>query len=433
MKKGLKILSAALLAFTIAGCSCSKETSVNLTENSDIITGDKLNGAFTTQDVLEYITTKSTDKYNKVFLTELAKVILKEKSGYKGDELITTYNYKLKKLFEDNYLNNDDYKVDGEFNEELLVAKLRNDMAQIGEPITNGEGPTYELGLKYDYSKYINNVLDYDIYMELLKEDYITNVKKTILNKTESRIVSVYTTDNIEDMEELVADIFSGKYDSWEDLEETKKEEARKEIGRQFCDNLGLPNDYHVDEEGKRIENCTPTKSSYDSALSKFTTCENNRKCSLDDGFKHQIDLIDETVYLKEQIINKDTTDALYANLLSQIRRDDVEDLLISDEKMEELFGANYGEHGKFLLSPTADPNIFNEKNVILSSGPDSTCYLVLVKVVDTETKDIEDLQKVLELLYSKATDASILLHYASMVDLEVIEKTLHEAYKEIL
>ena len=66
--------------------------------------------------------------------------------------------------------------------------------------------------------------------------------------------------------------------------------------------------------------------------------------------------------------------------------------LLISDEKMEELFGANYGEHGKFLLSPTADPNIFNEKNVILSSGPDSTCYLVLVKVVDTETKDIEDL-----------------------------------------
>ena len=101
----------------------------------------------------------------------------------------------MKKYFEEKFINDDTYKVNGEFSEELLVEAQRGQMAQVGDPITGATGITYDLGLKYDYSKFIYNNLDYDIYMELLKEDYIANNKDTILNKSKSRIITVYSTE----------------------------------------------------------------------------------------------------------------------------------------------------------------------------------------------------------------------------------------------
>ena len=431
MKKKFKLLSSALLALTVAGCSCSAGYNVALNDSSSIISGGKSSTTLTTQDVFDYISDTNSQTYNKAFILEIVKTALKEKSGYSANELTATYNYKLTKIFEE-YMEDETYFANGEFDEELLVAKLRSEMANIGNPITGATGPTYDLGLKYDYSKYINNVLDYEIYMELLKEDYIANNKSSILNKSKSRIITVYSTENIEDMEEIVNDIFSGKYDSLEDLEKTKKEEARKEIGRQYCENLGLVNEYFVDENGKIVESCSPTKSSYDSSYSKFTTCENDRKCSLEDGLEYQIKLVDEKVYLDEQVINKDSSEILYENLLNQLLRDDVKNHLLSDAKMEEIFGAEFASSGKFLMAATADTEIFNNKSIILSSGPDSTCYLVLVKVVDSNTTDLEDMQKALELLHGSVSETSVLLHYTSQLDVEINEAELKEAYKGI-
>ena len=431
MKKKFKLLSSALLAFTVAGCSCSAGYNVALNDSSSVISGGKSSTTLTTQDVYEHIANVGSQTYNKAFILEIIKTALKEKSGYSTNELTSTYNYKLKKIFEE-YMEDDSYITNGEFDEELLVAKLRNDMANIGDPITGATGPTYELGLKYDYSKYISSVLDYDIYMEMLKEDYIANTKASILNKSKSRIITVYSAETIEDMEEIVEDIFSGKYSSLADLEATKKEEARKEIGRQYCENLGLKNEYFVDENGKIVESCSPTKSSYDSSYSKFTTCENDRKCSLEDGLAYQIKLANEKVYLEEQVINKDSSEVLYANLLSQLLRDDVKNYLLSDAKMTEIFGTDFASSGKFLMAPTADSEIFNNKSIILSSGPDSTCYLVLVKVIDSDTTDLEDMQQALELLHSSVSETSVLLHYVEQLNIEINDAELKEAYKGI-
>ena len=163
MKKGFKLIFSALLALTLVGCSCDKGYNVKLTESKEVVSGSKLNETITTQDIYDYISQTSTSPKNKAFILELVKIILKEKSGYKSGELTSTYNYKLKKYFEDNFINDNSYKVNGEFNEELLVATLRSQMAQIGDPITGATGVTYDLGLKYDYSKYIANNLDYNI------------------------------------------------------------------------------------------------------------------------------------------------------------------------------------------------------------------------------------------------------------------------------
>ncbi|MBR3891076.1 MAG: hypothetical protein IKJ30_03300 [Bacilli bacterium] len=432
MKKGFKLIFSALLALTLVGCSCDKGYNVKLTESKEVVSGSKLNETITTQDIYDYISQASTSPKNKAFILELVKIILKEKSGYKSGELTSTYNYKLKKYFEDNFINDNSYKVNGEFDEELLVATLRSQMAQIGDPITGATGVTYDLGLKYDYSKYIANNLDYDIYIELLKEDYISNNKSTILNKSKSRIITVYSAENLEDMEELVQDIFSGEYDSLEDLEETKRAEARKELGRQYCENLGLPNEYYLDENGDMIESCSPTKSSYDSALSKFTTCANSTMCSLKDGFDYQIKLANETEYLDKQLINKDTTEVLYENLLNQLLRDDIKDMLVGNQKMEDIFGNKYEELGNFVVTRTADLNSFDPKDIIHASGPDSTCYIVLVKVVDSSTENIDDKQMALEKLHSKVSDTSVLLHYVDDMNVELLEETLKEAYKGI-
>lgn len=432
MKKGFKLIFSALLALTLVGCSCDKGYNVKLSESKEVISGSKLNETITTQDLYDYISGTNSSAKNKAFILELIKVILKEKSGYKANELTSTYNYKLKKYFEEKFINDDAYKVNGEFSEELLVASLRGQMAQVGDPITGATGITYDLGLKYDYSKFIYNNLDYDIYMELLKEDYIANNKDTILNKSKSRIITVYSTENLEDMEEIVQDIFSGEYDSLEDLEETKRAEAREEVGRQYCENLGIPNDYYLDENGDRIESCSPSKSSYDSALSKFTTCANSTMCSLDDGLNYQIRLANETKYLKEELINKDSTEVLYENLLNQLLRDDIKDMFVSNQKMEDIFGENYAELGNFVVTRTADLNSFDPKDIIHASGPDSTCYIVLAKVVDSTTTNIEDKQMALEKLHSKVSETSVLLHYVDDMNVELLEETLKEAYKGI-
>ena len=121
-----------------------------------------------------------------------------------------------------------------------------------------------------------------------------------------------------------------------------KIEEAKREIGRQYCENLGKPNDYYLNDQGKRIENCTASKNSYDSSLTKFTTCKDGSKCDLNSGLEDQIELAGETKYITEELINKDSTEVLYENLLSQLLRDDLESMLVSDEKMEEAFGNDY-------------------------------------------------------------------------------------------
>ena len=99
MKKKLKLLSSALLAFTIAGCSCSAGYNIALNDSSSIISGGKSSTTLNTQDIFDYVADVGSTTYNKAFILEIIKTALKEKSGYAANELTATYNYKLKKPF----------------------------------------------------------------------------------------------------------------------------------------------------------------------------------------------------------------------------------------------------------------------------------------------------------------------------------------------
>ena len=54
------------------------------------------------------------------------------------------------------------------------------------------------------------------------------------------------------------------------------------------------------------------------------------------------------------------------------------------------------------------------------------------VKVVDSNTTDLEDMQKALELLHGSVSETGVLLHYTSQLDVEINEGELKEAYKGI-
>ena len=196
--------------------------------------------------------------------------------------------------------------------------------------------------------------------------------------------------------------------------------EEKKEIGRQFCVNLGLEDGIYYDGE------CSASTSSttYDSALYKFTVCENGIRCLPNEGLLYQIGLIDDTEYVKEYVVNKESADVLYSQAVDQLLRDDVEDYL-----HEVIEGQDY-----FLLNGLYNQDsTFNQKDIILSEGNDGNYYLVTVRVVDSTTQDINDKERALALLLDKVSDNSVLLHYFEDLDVSVDDPELQSYFNSLL
>lgn len=418
MKKLVKVLSLGLLALSLVGCSCSKETTVEsaLSNSSNVFEGSKTSLNLTTQDIYKYVRDNEDEAVNKVFFTYIMENILDIKSS---ETKIETYNLKIREYFQEKLLDSEEYKVNGVFNEDLLANDLETDLYIVDKEISPTSGPTFDLGLKYDYSDYISRALNYDVYMEMLKEEYISTNKKSILDNSKTRIISIYTAEDLEDMEEIVKDLFDGKYSSLSALAETKRQEEIEEIGRQYCVNLGFENPYY---EGTC--SASTSSSTYDSALYKFTVCENGVRCTPDKGLEYQIKLLREKEYVTEQIINKNTTEVLYEDALNQLLRSDVEEYL-----HKVIDGQDY-----FLVNGLYNNDSqFSNKDIILSSGPDSECYLVTVRVVDSDSTSVEDKQQAFELLLDKVNEKAVMLHYLENLDIEITDPELKTYYNSLM
>ena len=265
------------MALVITGCSCSKVTKVSeLPSSQDILSGSKLKKNITTQEVYEYLRENDADSVNKYFVTRLVEIILDLENN---PSKLARFNTKVKDYFEENYLENDDYKVDGVFQEEILATKLETEFYLVNRQDSPTSGPTFDLGLHYDYSDFIERKLNYELGLEILKEDYIVRNRTALLNNSRTRIISVYQNSDLEEMEEVVTKIYNGTYASLEEIDADKKADEIKEIGRQYCENLGFSNQYYTDDNGNIITDCSASTSSstYDSALHKFSICENDR------------------------------------------------------------------------------------------------------------------------------------------------------------
>ncbi len=428
MKKVIKFLSVGLLMFSIVGCSCSKEEVVkSKLENSTQVSNKKLS----TQEIYEYIRENDASSVNVWFLRGLMKDVLDISNNSTRK---TIYELKLKERFENEVLNISDYKINGVFNEGLLVSHLKAKMYVIDTSKTLTSGVTYDLGLKYDYSDYIEKYFNYDIYLEMIKEDYISKNKVDLLDDSKTRIISVFTGDDLKDMEDIITKFTNGTYDNLAALEEIKKQEKREEIGRQYCENLGLVNDYYDSTS------CAPSVSNttYDGAINTFSICENGERCTLSEGLEYQIKVINETKYITEQVVNKDTKGILYEDALTQLLRPDVSSYLYELVEGEDKFLING-------IYNHDNPEDFDPKHIILSEGHPkgeyemgtsatrtNKYYLVTVRVIDSNTVSIKDKELAYSKLLEQVDDTAALLSYLKGLDVEVTDPNLKEYYNKL-
>lgn len=420
MKKFIRLLSLGIIGFSIVGCSCdtNKDTQYTIKNSHDVIDSRKDAVKLTTKEIYDYIRENDEEEVNKVFLKFLMNHVLDLENNTTNQQI---YNLKLEKYLKEQYIDSDEYKVHGEFNEELFAASLEEQLYVVDRINKPTSGVTYDLNLKYNYSDFITRALDYDIMLEMLKGQYITEVKKSILDNSRTRIISVYSEENLDDMMELVEDLVGGEYETLEALTESKRNEEIEELGRQYCAELGLENEYYTP-----TGNCSPVtnNSTYDVTMKKFTTCANDVRCSLAEGLEYQVSLVREKEYIKEQVVNKNTTDILYEAALDQLFRGNVEDYLHEIIEGEDYFLADW----LYNNSPE-----FSYRDIILTTGPDSTCYLVTVRVVDSETESIEDKEKALDLLLDQVSETTVLSHYLEDLNVVVKDSALKEYYNLIV
>lgn len=419
MRKLMKIFSIGLLTCSLAACSCKNNTvevKTQLNNSSALYNKGQTAGSLTTQDIYEYIRENSADSANKVFLTSLMDYLLDFENN---EDNRKTYDLKIKKHFEETYLNSNEYMINGEFNEDLLASTLESKMYIIDRENKPTKGVTVELGLQYDYSDYISRALNYDIYMEILKSDYILTEKKDLLDNSRTRIISIYSSDDLEETETLVEEMFQGKYSSLKELADGKKQKEIEELGRQYCVNLGYENIYY---EGSC--SASTSSSTYDSALYKFTVCENGMRCEPKKGLEYQVGLVEKKDYVTEQIVNKNTTGILYPEALGQLFRSNVSKYLKPVIEGEDPFLTDW------LYNYNKE---FSNRNIILTTGPNSTNYLVTVRIVDSKSTSLEDKERALSMLLDKVSDTSVLLYYLEKVDVEINDPEIKEYYNNLL
>lgn len=418
MKKIIKVFSLGLLACSLAACSCKKtiEYTTEMENPTSIYNKGSSIGSVTTQDIYEYIRENSAEATNKVFLTALMEYLLDFDNNEYNKK---TYDLKVKNHFTNTYLNSSEYEVNGVFSEDLLASMLESKMYVVDKVNKPTSGATVDLGLKYDYSDYIARALNYDLYMEILKSDYILSEKPYILNDSKTRIISIYSSSDIDETETLVEEMFDGKYSSLEELADGKRQKEIEELGRQYCVNLGYENIYY---DGS----CSASKSSstYDSALYKFTVCKDGMRCSPEEGLEYLVGLEESKEYIIEKVVNKATTDILYPEALSQLYRSNVEKYLHDVIDGEDPFLADW------LYNYNKE---FSHRDIILTTGPGSTNYLVTVRVVDSDSTSIEDKERALSMLLDKVSSTSVLLHYLENVDVEINDPEVKEYYDTLL
>lgn len=324
-----------------------------------------------------------------------------------------SYNAKLKRSFQNliDYIKEENQDI---FSEELLVAYLQKNMYKIEKNGTNTV--IKELGLKYDYSNYIERKLNFDIYFSMLKELYILENFNGLIDDSNIRLISVYSSTDLYEIQIVVDKLFSNEYTNINDIEKYIREDEIKELGRQYCLNLGYENQYY---EGTCY--ASTSSSTYDSALSKFTTCNNGLRCTILEGLEYHINLITSKNYVEKYIVSDK-----YLNIKSN---NVTIDKVISYDSSNIRVVGNSNE--SYFVNPIYKNDLIqsNYDLIFFDNEPISTrkYYLINVKNIKTEginegLIDSSNVELILNELIDKINDDIVLDCYFKDIDFDISE-----------
>jgi len=196
MKKINKFIPFVLAAALLVGC----DTTINVKDAANrlavVNTNNSLSDLTTFEDIFEELyETDGPSMASKNLIYLLAKKVVGESSYITQSTIDERVNETMDAFYSSNY------KDDGLFKEELLVNALRKQGYDIVVP-TGVElyAETTNTLLMYDklsdklvadYTDYINKVVMYDVYVELMKEEYILTVKPSYFKETSKQIRKV--------------------------------------------------------------------------------------------------------------------------------------------------------------------------------------------------------------------------------------------------
>ena len=425
MKKMKLFASCLLLSGLVFGCSKDVDTHSNVSYETDRISNsDKL----TVDDLYNYMYENQKDSISKSLLLKAMKEEIDFTDEEDGENLETLYKQYLNDTFKEKFVNKDTYKYYGEFDEELLVSYLRSESYDIkcGEGFTSGY-----LDSKYfscDYSDYIEEEEEYNIYLKILKVKYLIKEKPELIDKNKVRIVTYYSVargsndDSLNKLKEQV-DSISKYYDSTdstkirsiEDIANLDKNDDLDQINKEYG-----AGDY----VGKGYLGSSTDSPSYE-YLKKFTTC-GDKRCAIEDGLKYQRDLIDEKEYYKTETVIKTNTSILFESARNVLFSDNVNDYLYKiGDKYYLINPASYNAEDKRI----SDIILYEGAT---SSGHSSTSnyYLAEVKIVDgSENSAFLDKAKVAEMLIDRVSDATIFEECFEDAEIEIYDKDIRDKF----
>lgn len=211
MKKMKKLIPFVMTAALLAGCSQElglkdqDKTVVNV-ENA----GEDIN-LTTNQEIFEKLfeSQGASAVANEIVYTIAKDLVNKSENnllGKKGTYKVAGYTFEYERLAEkikdkfDGYYTAT-YKKNGLFNEKLLINSLLNSGYNIAVPAVYYEETTDNLlgykeladQLKGDYTQLIEKTLIKDVYLELLKEEYIFEVHSDYLKSTSTSSETAYS------------------------------------------------------------------------------------------------------------------------------------------------------------------------------------------------------------------------------------------------
>lgn len=432
MKKMKLFTSCLLLSGLIFGCSKTVDKFANVSYDSKQISNSSKN--VTVADIYNYMHSNNSDAISKKLLTKAMEDQIKKNAVKFGnaDDIETLYTQYLNEKFEKTFISsgtdsnsngvNDAYEYFGDFSEERLVSYLKSEAYDV--KCGTGVSAGYLSDSKYftcDYSDYIEEELNYDIYLKILKVQYLIAEKGDLIDRNKARMVTYYSVkrgtndDSLNTLKEQVESI-SKNYNS---TDETKirniADIAKVDMGKDL---------EQVKTDAGYIG--TSTDSPNYEYLKKFTTC-GEKRCSQEDGEFYQTKLIQEKDdYYKTEVVIKTNTSILFESAREVLFSDNVEDYLYKiGDKYYLINPASYSSADKRITDI-----ILYEGAASGSHSSDGLYYLAEVKIIDSSDKTLfADKAKVAEMLIDKVSDSTIFEECFKDIEVDIYDEDIRNKF----
>ena len=393
MKKIFKGASLSLCAMLLlAGCSCKKEenadTKANISNNSSTIVSGLKDGveSVTLQKLYDDLKASSGNTTAANKLLEIVSDLVLSDAKWQ-----TRYDAKVQeKLLQ--FAENGDYKVDGVFNEELLVKTLKSQLYSV-TCSNNNYGPTYtteneiDKYMVCDYTDYVNKALKVSVLDELLKEKYVYD--KVMVDKT-----NILTTKKVR-LVEYVSIAYSDDKEEDEVIAHIVDAIAKLSVENSTTTLEDVANTWKDKKIEKILEEYKKINTAEDKNGSILNNYTNGYTRSAEEGLKLKKEEIYNSDSYDKVVITSDSSNILNTTLVEKLLS---ENILSETAKKTIKINNSY-----YLVAPWAGSNV-TSTDIRIKDATNSKYYIVKVDVINSESS--EDL--VYEAVKVLATNATL-------------------------